>query len=1071
MASPEELEGVLGALLVPDNEAIKQAEARLKELSKTPQFLLAMVERAGASASPQVRQLAAVVARRRGAKHWVSPQLTADNREQIKNMLLHMLTAEPEHLVRRSVADLISAIAKIAVPHGQWDTLLQFLFQCSLSENPGHREVALVVFTSLTDAIGNLLRQHFRQLTSIFVNGLSDQAQPVRVAAVKAVGVVVQWLEDAAERAMFAEVLPPLLLVTQQCIECGDEDTALHAIEMLIEAIDCNYGVLEASLPTLLKFMIDVAVARDKVEVQVREKAMMFVSELAGERPKVIKKKHLLPMILQACFTLASEPENEEADDEDEPVYKWGTAPIDMLAKNLPSKAVVPSVLAHVTQAVKSNDKNVRRGALYVLGLCAEHCSESYNEMLDMLLPMLLGGLQDGDKEVKSAACWAMTQFAEFCQPEIVEHYEEMLPGIFLALQEHEPMVKRNAMHALDAFCENLGAEELVPYLDQLMHKMGELLQAPSLELRELAFSVIATAAGAAGDQFAKFFDPTMQHVLQCMQLQAEDELSLRARATECGGVLLAACPDLGRAFIIDDAHGYIQLALQGLSLDSNELREYSYGAFANLALLLKEEVAALAPSVMPMLITSIESEDGVAAEYGGDDETGLGGAGGGDDSEDEDDIRAITVRTAWLDEKAAAVFCLGNLAEAMGASFLPHLEQSLKVVENVAQYFHEDVRQNVQACLQKLWAVSFHAHTAPMRASVQDPALAQQMVHPHTSLLLDKVMAHYLQCIKSDDDKETVALACEALCATIPLVGGFCMQKSLAQIAQVLTQLFDEKAACQQGDDDDEEDEDESDHDQVLIDAVAELLGAVAKAFQESFAPHFEPIFALLQKYIKPSRQASDRFMAIGAVAETCSHLKALSAPYIPHMLPVLAAGLQEDNHGVKRNSAFCCGVFCLHCPQQMEPFVLQVLQGLQPLLAEDEEAEVRDNAIGAIARIIRGNQASVPTAQLVGLLADHLPLTGDVDENVEVVACLLSVHRATPEALNPFLGKIVSGFVALLAESDSAKALSDQSKQEMTAFIGHLAREYAEPMQGVFAACPAAHQEWLAANISVVL
>jgi hypothetical protein len=34
-------------------------------------------------------------------------------------------------------------------------------------------------------------------------------------------------------------------------------------------------------------------------------------------------------------------------------------------------------------------------------------------------------------------------------------------------------MVKRNAMHALDAFCENLGAEELVPYLDQLMSKVA----------------------------------------------------------------------------------------------------------------------------------------------------------------------------------------------------------------------------------------------------------------------------------------------------------------------------------------------------------------------------------------------------------------------------------------------------------------------------------------------------------------------------------------------------------------------------------------------------------------------
>jgi len=51
-----------------------------------------------------------------------------------------------------------------------------------------------------------------------------------------------------------------------------------------------------------------------------------------------------------------------------------------------------------------------------------------------------------------------------------------MHTGIFLALQEPEPMVKRNAMHALDAFCENLGGEELMPYLAQLMTKMGELL-------------------------------------------------------------------------------------------------------------------------------------------------------------------------------------------------------------------------------------------------------------------------------------------------------------------------------------------------------------------------------------------------------------------------------------------------------------------------------------------------------------------------------------------------------------------------------------------------------------------
>ena len=64
--------------------------------------------------------------------------------------------------------------------------------------------------------------------------------------------------------------------------------------------------------------------------------------------------------------------------------------------------------------------------------------------------------------------------------------------------------------------------------------------------------------------------------------------------------------------------------------------------------------------------MATIESEDGVSAEYD-DDEDPLGGDDG---DEGEEDIRAITVRTAWLDEKAAAVFCLGNMAEAMGARY-----------------------------------------------------------------------------------------------------------------------------------------------------------------------------------------------------------------------------------------------------------------------------------------------------------------------------------------------------------------------------------------------------------------
>jgi hypothetical protein len=190
LPSPEELDAILGGLLVPDNATIKAAEERLKQISKIPRSTPAIIERASQSASPQVRQLAAVIARRKCVRHW--GMVGEEEQTRIKGMLLHMIANEPEHLVRRSVADLLSAIAKLALPVGQWPDLMQYLFECSQSQHGEHREAAILIFASLTDTIGDQLREHFKTLIGIFIGGMSDAAQPVRVASVRGVGALLQ---------------------------------------------------------------------------------------------------------------------------------------------------------------------------------------------------------------------------------------------------------------------------------------------------------------------------------------------------------------------------------------------------------------------------------------------------------------------------------------------------------------------------------------------------------------------------------------------------------------------------------------------------------------------------------------------------------------------------------------------------------------------------------------------------------------------------------------------------------------------------------------------------------------
>ena len=47
------------------------------------------------------------------------------------------------HPVRRASANVVSIIAKYAIPAGEWPELLPFLFQCSQSPQDDHREVSL----------------------------------------------------------------------------------------------------------------------------------------------------------------------------------------------------------------------------------------------------------------------------------------------------------------------------------------------------------------------------------------------------------------------------------------------------------------------------------------------------------------------------------------------------------------------------------------------------------------------------------------------------------------------------------------------------------------------------------------------------------------------------------------------------------------------------------------------------------------------------------------------------------------------------------------------------------------
>ena len=71
-----------------------------------------------------------------------------------------------------------------------------------------------------------------------------------------------------------------------------------------------------------------------------------------------------------------------------------------------------------------------------------------------------------------------------------------------------------------------------------------------------------------------------------------------------------------------------------------------------------------------------------------------------------------------------------------------------------------------------------------------------------------------------------------------------------LPQLVNATLLLLREESACQQVESDSEIDEDDSAHDEVLMDAVSDLLPALAKCMGAQFAPIFAQLFEPLMKF-----------------------------------------------------------------------------------------------------------------------------------------------------------------------------------------------------------------------------
>ncbi|KAJ1928639.1 hypothetical protein IWQ60_001844 [Tieghemiomyces parasiticus] len=786
----ESLERYLGS---NDTQEIREITVNLrKNFYNLPECVPALAQIALASGDggsrPVMRQLAAVELRKRVSTFWA--RLPAETQQAIQQRLLTQVVADPDTTVRHSLAQVISAVAEIALPEQQWPELLPFLFELSTNADPNRRETGVYVLYTLFEVItdGDLAaasaspaagaatpRQFLPDLFNLFGQSIRDpESRAVRVHTLRALGKVAEFLEpeNAHDVQTFRSLVPAMVNVIEDGIAHGDEEGVGHGFDVFDSLLVLETPLLSQHFAELIRFFMTVA-GNAAYPDSVRGMAMSFVSMSAMFKRNKLQKLKLVDGIIQQLFPIIAEGPGAQGDDDDDEdaeedddldadlAHKTALSTLSALSSHLSPSVVFPPTLGLVLQYMSNPSPAFRRAAMMGFAVTIEWSTDLIASKVPALIELVEAGLKDPTFVVRRAACMALGAFAEHFDEEIAAQHARLLPLIFQLMRDPHPDVIKFACNALDAILEGMGSDVL-PYLADLMQALTHLLATPEVKVKITVTAALGSAAHAAGGEaFRPYFDDMIRRVHALFGLStADDDYSLRGIAIDTVGVL---ADTVGKETFAPHLDTFMRLAFEGLTLPSGRLRDCTFLFFGTISRVFGEDFAPYLEHVVPPLLASCRVDEGVqladpnnltnchttpalaaaAAQIEMDpsnQEEDLEAGSEDEEIESVDDL--LQVNTAVADEKEVAADVLGELFDHTGRAFLPYTLETVNELVRLAEHDADNVRTAVVGALFKFLVTYHRLTTAGAPEPVWTAGLPlQYAVDPHLAMLIRTIM------------------------------------------------------------------------------------------------------------------------------------------------------------------------------------------------------------------------------------------------------------------------------------------------------------------------------------------
>jgi len=1075
------MEAILAKLLLPDNEVIKQATEELRVAFKQSAVIPELCGILASSSSPQIRQYAAILLRKKFSKGKIWKKFRPEDRSLLKAGCLQSLQQEKEKSVSGAITQLVAILAKHELSAGGWPELLQFLQSKVTSSVREERVLAVTTLSVLAEMAGEQMKPFLKDFLVLFRKTLEDPEEDVCFYSIVALTHFVR--RTSSDVANQFQLLVPTILQKIQLLVKSNQDKATVAIDIFDELIECEVPIVVPHIKPIVELCMALA-GEASLEDPLRKKAVTFLGRLTRLKKKTIVKHKLYRPMITVIFNVMAqhevEDDDEDAEEEDDSPALAASQSLDILALNLPPEKYMAALLAQVQPAMESANPLHQRAAYQAIAVSAEGCQEYIRtKYLPHFLQMMGQGIRHAHHLVRNAALYMLGQFSEFIQPELSEHAGDILPVLLQyldsAFAQLNPGAKDSVslsriFYALDSFCENL-EEKLVPHLPDLMPRaLASLNPSFSVRVRELGISLIGSAANAVKHEIIPYFDTVYGPLQAYLTAQHTEETQVLLTTSMSTLGVLARCVGKEK-FSREFAEECVKIGMQLVQTnDDPDIRKCAYALFGSVATIVKEDMGAVMEPVVTLMLKTLQSTEGISLEVDGASDSNLPLEQLEDEEEEislEDDtenalddleeVKGISVENAFVAEKECAITALKDLSVECGPAFYPYIYQSMEEVWNLLDYPDDDVKAAA------IEAISFFL-IAYFKSGIADGMEAfKKGVVSFVPRLCDMVI--------QDPEHQIVVASLDALTELLKQckTGITDISAHPQLIAGCVTKIMKKECACQDQEEEEggmEEDE-EAEQDEMLFEYAGEVLPNLGRAMTpHTFAPYFAGLFQMLVKKTKKQCSVAERSFAVGALADCMEPLQGQLDRYLKDLLHIFLEKFRDSENDVRNNAVYGVGEVVLWGGPVVAPHYPQILSALSGLVEHEPAPRVIDQIVGAVSRFIVVAVASIPLTSLLPVMMAQLPLKEDMDEYELVFKAFNTLLNSCPEVFKPCLAKVVECCLAYLSsrEKDSDR---EKIKPLAVTLLKQSSNTFSQDFQALLSALPA---ETAASLVSVL-